>query len=66
MPAWPMARCRSPNAWPTPLHACCRAIVKVLDGVSDNDIVNLNIPNGVPLVYDLDHDLKPLRSRYLG
>jgi 2,3-bisphosphoglycerate-dependent phosphoglycerate mutase len=43
-----------------------RAIVKYLDGVSDDDIVNLNIPNGVPLVYDLDGDLKPLGSRYLG
>jgi len=43
-----------------------RAIVKYLDGVSDDDIVNLNIPNGVPLIYDLDADLKPLRSRYLG
>jgi 2,3-bisphosphoglycerate-dependent phosphoglycerate mutase len=43
-----------------------RAIVKYLDGVSDDDIVNLNIPNGVPLVYDLDHALKPLGSRYLG
>jgi 2,3-bisphosphoglycerate-dependent phosphoglycerate mutase len=43
-----------------------RAIVKYLDGVSDDDIVNLNIPNGVPLVYDLDDTLKPLRSRYLG
>jgi 2,3-bisphosphoglycerate-dependent phosphoglycerate mutase len=43
-----------------------RAIVKYLDGVSDDDIVNLNIPNGVPLVYDLDSELKPLGSRYLG
>jgi 2,3-bisphosphoglycerate-dependent phosphoglycerate mutase len=43
-----------------------RAIVKYLDGVSDDDIVNLNIPNGVPLVYDLDASLKPLGSRYLG
>jgi 2,3-bisphosphoglycerate-dependent phosphoglycerate mutase len=43
-----------------------RAIVKYLDSVSEDDIVNLNIPNGVPLVYDLDETLKPLGSRYLG
>jgi 2,3-bisphosphoglycerate-dependent phosphoglycerate mutase len=43
-----------------------RALVKMLDGVSDTDIVGVNIPNGIPLVYDLDADLKPLRSRYLG
>jgi 2,3-bisphosphoglycerate-dependent phosphoglycerate mutase len=43
-----------------------RALVKVLDGISDADIVGLNIPNGIPLVYELDADLKPLRSRYLG
>ena len=43
-----------------------RALVKVLDGISDTDIVNLNIPNGIPLVYDLDVDLKPISSRYLG
>ena len=43
-----------------------RAIVKYLDGVSDSDIVGLNIPNGIPLVYELDDDLKPIRSYYLG
>ncbi|ACB35768.1 phosphoglycerate mutase 1 family [Leptothrix cholodnii SP-6] len=43
-----------------------RAMVKYLDGISDADIVNLNIPNGVPLVYELDADLKPIRSYYLG
>ena len=43
-----------------------RALVKYLDGISDQDIVGLNIPNGIPLVYDLDADLRPLRSRYLG
>jgi len=43
-----------------------RAMVKYLDGVSDADIVNLNIPNGIPLVYELDAQLKPLRSDYLG
>jgi len=43
-----------------------RALVKYLDGVSDADIVGLNIPNGIPLVYELDADLKPIRSYYLG
>jgi 2,3-bisphosphoglycerate-dependent phosphoglycerate mutase len=43
-----------------------RALVKSLDGISDDDIVHLNIPNGIPLVYDLDADLKPLGRRYLG
>ncbi|MFP5466888.1 MAG: 2,3-diphosphoglycerate-dependent phosphoglycerate mutase [Gammaproteobacteria bacterium] len=43
-----------------------RALVKYLDGISDQDIVNLNIPNGIPLVYELDADLKPIRSYYLG
>jgi 2,3-bisphosphoglycerate-dependent phosphoglycerate mutase len=43
-----------------------RALVKYLDGISDNDIVGLNIPNGIPLVYELDADLKPIRSYYLG
>ncbi len=43
-----------------------RALVKYLDDVSDEDIVGLNIPTGMPLVYDLDDDLKPVSSRYLG
>ena len=43
-----------------------RALVKYLDGVSDAAIVGLNIPNGIPLVYELDDDLKPIRSYYLG
>ena len=43
-----------------------RALVKYLDGISDADIVGLNIPNGIPLVYELDADLKPLRHYYLG
>jgi 2,3-bisphosphoglycerate-dependent phosphoglycerate mutase len=42
-----------------------RAIVKHLDGISDADIVGLNIPNGVPLVYELDAELKPIRRYYL-
>ncbi|BEP67111.1 MULTISPECIES: 2,3-diphosphoglycerate-dependent phosphoglycerate mutase [unclassified Variovorax] len=43
-----------------------RALVKYLDGISDDAIVGLNIPNGIPLVYELDDDLKPLRHYYLG
>ncbi|MDP1651044.1 MAG: 2,3-diphosphoglycerate-dependent phosphoglycerate mutase [Rubrivivax sp.] len=43
-----------------------RALVKYLDGISDADIVGLNIPNGIPLVYELDADLRPLRHYYLG
>lgn len=43
-----------------------RALVKFLDGVSDDDIVELNIPTGMPLVYELDAELKPIRSYYLG
>jgi len=43
-----------------------RALVKHLDGISDNDIVGLNIPTGVPLVYELDGSLRPIRHEYLG
>ena len=43
-----------------------RALVKYLDGVSEADIVELNIPTGMPLVYELDDDLKPLNRYYLG
>ena len=43
-----------------------RALVKYLDHISDDDIVGLNIPNGIPLVYELDVSLKPIRSYYLG
>jgi 2,3-bisphosphoglycerate-dependent phosphoglycerate mutase len=42
-----------------------RAMVKYLDGISDEDIVGLNIPNGQPLIYELDADLKPIRHYYL-
>jgi 2,3-bisphosphoglycerate-dependent phosphoglycerate mutase len=42
-----------------------RALVKYLDSISDADIPELNIPTGTPLVYDLDEQLKPLRSAYL-
>ena len=43
-----------------------RALVKHLDGVSDSDIVGLNIPTAIPLVYELDDNLKPIRHYYLG
>ena len=43
-----------------------RALVKHLDGISDADIVELNIPTGIPLLYELDAKLGPLRRRYLG
>ena len=43
-----------------------RALVKYLDNVGDQEIVGLNIPTGVPLVYELDDDLKPLKHYYLG
>jgi 2,3-bisphosphoglycerate-dependent phosphoglycerate mutase len=43
-----------------------RALVKYLDNVSDKDIVELNIPTGVPLVYELDDTLKPIKHYYLG
>ena len=43
-----------------------RALVKYLDNIGDNDIVGLNIPNGIPLVYELDAALKPIRRYYLG
>jgi 2,3-bisphosphoglycerate-dependent phosphoglycerate mutase len=42
-----------------------RALVKYLDKVSDNDIVGVNIPNGNPLVYELDENLEPISKRYL-
>jgi 2,3-bisphosphoglycerate-dependent phosphoglycerate mutase len=43
-----------------------RALIKMLDGISDEEIVGLNIPNGQPLVYELDANLKPIRHYYLG
>jgi len=43
-----------------------RALVKYLDGISDDAITGLNIPTGIPLLYELDDNLKPLRSKYLG
>ncbi len=43
-----------------------RALVKHLDGVSESDILELNIPTGIPLVYELDEGLEPVRHHYLG
>lgn len=43
-----------------------RALVKYLDNIGDDEIVGVNIPNGIPLVYELDADLKPIRHYYLG
>jgi len=43
-----------------------RALVKYLDNVSEEDIIKLNIPTGVPLVYELDEDLRPIKHYYLG
>ena len=54
----------------TPLIAAhgnsIRALVKHLDDISEEEIVGLNIPTGIPLVYELDDDMSPLGSRYLG
>ncbi len=43
-----------------------RALVKYLDGISDEEIVKLNIPTGIPLVYEFDDEMKPTKSYYLG
>jgi 2,3-bisphosphoglycerate-dependent phosphoglycerate mutase len=43
-----------------------RALVKHLDGIDDQKIIELNIPTGLPLVYELGEDLRPIRSTYLG
>ena len=43
-----------------------RALIKYLDGVSEEEIIGMNVPTGMPLVYDLDENLKPLNRQYLG
>ena len=43
-----------------------RAMVKMLDGMSEEDIVEFNIPTGIPLVYEFDDELKVLRRDFLG
>jgi 2,3-bisphosphoglycerate-dependent phosphoglycerate mutase len=43
-----------------------RALVKMLDGLSEDEVVKLNIPTGIPLIYELDDELRAVSSRYLG
>ena len=43
-----------------------RALIKYLDGVSEEEIIGMNVPTGMPLVYELDADLKPISRQYLG
>ncbi|HDZ10615.1 MAG TPA: 2,3-bisphosphoglycerate-dependent phosphoglycerate mutase, partial [Bacteroidetes bacterium] len=43
-----------------------RALVKYLDNISDQAIPHLNIPTGIPLIYELDNDLEPIKHYYLG
>ena len=43
-----------------------RALIKYLDGVSEEDILGMNVPTGMPLVYELDENLKPVSRQYLG
>jgi 2,3-bisphosphoglycerate-dependent phosphoglycerate mutase len=43
-----------------------RALIKHLDGIPDDEIVEMNIPTGIPLVYELDENLKPIKNYYLG
>jgi 2,3-bisphosphoglycerate-dependent phosphoglycerate mutase len=43
-----------------------RSLVKHLDNISDNDIISLNIPTGIPLVYELSDDIEPINNYYLG
>lgn len=70
MPYWDSAIAPSIRAGRRVLIAAhgnsLRALVKYLDRMGDAEIVGLNIPTGVPLVYELDASLKPLRHRYLG
>jgi 2,3-bisphosphoglycerate-dependent phosphoglycerate mutase len=70
LPYWESAIAPALREGATPLVAAhgnsIRALVKYLDGISDDEIVGLNIPTGVPLVYSLDADLRPTGHRYLG
>lgn len=52
----------SDNTW----SYCMQALVKYLDNVSDEDIPSLEIPTGVPLIYELDENLKPIKHYYVG
>jgi 2,3-bisphosphoglycerate-dependent phosphoglycerate mutase len=70
LPYWYDAIIPDMRAGLTPLIAAhgnsLRALVKHLDGISDDEIAELNIPTGVPLVYELDEDMRRIASRYLG
>ena len=70
LPYWHDAIVTDIRAGLTPLVVAhgnsLRALVKHLDGISNEDIVGLNIPTGVPLLYELDDALDPMASRYLG
>jgi 2,3-bisphosphoglycerate-dependent phosphoglycerate mutase len=70
LPYWYDAIVPDLRAGHTPIIAAhgnsLRALVKHLDDISDEDIPGLNIPTGIPLVYELDDDMRPIASRYLG
>jgi 2,3-bisphosphoglycerate-dependent phosphoglycerate mutase len=70
LPAWPGVTAPRVRAGRKVLIAAhgnsLRALVKYLDGISEDEIVGLNIPTGIPLVYALDADLRPVSHRYLG
>jgi 2,3-bisphosphoglycerate-dependent phosphoglycerate mutase len=70
LPYWHDAIVPELRAGKVPLVAAhgnsLRALVKHLDGISDEDIAELNIPTGIPLVYQLDAQLQPVDKRYLG
>ena len=70
LPYWHDAIVPDLRAGRTPVVAAhgnsLRALVKHLDDISDEEIPDLNIPTGIPLLYELDDDLRPISSRYLG
>ncbi len=70
MPFWEESIAPALRAGKRPVIAAhgnsMRALVKYLDQIADDDIVGVNIPNGIPLVYELDAQLKPMRHYYLG
>ena len=70
MPFWQESVAPALRAGKRPVIAAhgnsIRALVKYLDNVGDDDIVGVNIPNGIPLIYELDAELKPIRHYYLG
>ena len=70
MPYWHQEIVPQLEAGMTPLVVAhgnsIRALVKHLDGIGDEEIVDLNIPTGIPLVYVLDDEMRPVSSRYLG